>query len=73
MNEGWKCPNCGSAHAPDVKTCPGAPPVFIPSVWTSPPILPDCGCPLGNYTCMNVACPRRAQVTVTTIGLSDNG
>lgn len=22
MTEGWKCPNCGKAHAPDVKTCP---------------------------------------------------
>lgn len=22
MNNGWNCPNCGKAHAPDVKTCP---------------------------------------------------
>ena len=22
MNEGWKCPNCGSAHPPWVETCP---------------------------------------------------
>lgn len=20
--EGWLCPSCGKAHAPDVKTCP---------------------------------------------------
>jgi uncharacterized OB-fold protein len=20
--QGWQCPNCGKAHAPDVKTCP---------------------------------------------------
>ena len=22
MNEGWKCPCCGKAHAPHVVTCP---------------------------------------------------
>lgn len=22
MNDGWKCPNCGSAHAPWIATCP---------------------------------------------------
>lgn len=22
---GWRCPNCGSAHAPDVHTCPEPP------------------------------------------------
>jgi hypothetical protein len=22
MTTGWKCPNCGSAHAPTVLTCP---------------------------------------------------
>ncbi len=22
MNEGWKCPACGKAHAPHVQTCP---------------------------------------------------
>lgn len=22
MSEGWKCPNCGKAHAPQVLTCP---------------------------------------------------
>lgn len=21
-DRGWLCPNCGSAHSPDVKTCP---------------------------------------------------
>lgn len=22
MDQGWKCPNCGKAHAPHVLTCP---------------------------------------------------
>lgn len=22
MTEGWKCPNCGKAHAPHIDTCP---------------------------------------------------
>jgi hypothetical protein len=22
---GWQCPNCGSAHAPDIATCPEPP------------------------------------------------
>lgn len=22
LPSGWQCPNCGRAHAPDVKTCP---------------------------------------------------
>lgn len=22
VKEGWSCPKCGGAHAPDVKTCP---------------------------------------------------
>lgn len=25
LPQGWRCPNCGSAHAPDVKTCPNGP------------------------------------------------
>lgn len=22
FREGWKCPNCGSAHSPSIQTCP---------------------------------------------------
>jgi hypothetical protein len=25
MRSGWRCPNCGGAHAPDVATCPEPP------------------------------------------------
>jgi len=48
MNEGWKCPNCGKAHAPHIETCPEqstyAPydPVDrdVMTDWTSPFIHP---------------------------------
>jgi len=56
MNEGWKCPHCGSAHAPDVKTCPV---IWKPLGW---PAWPDCGCP-SNHVCMSVACPRAVRIT----------
>ena len=38
MNEGWKCPNCGKAHAPHVQTCPEpAQQMGIPyPVWPQP-------------------------------------
>jgi hypothetical protein len=45
MTEGWKCPNCGKAHAPSVLTCPEEPskvsptPVttpYFPTTWPSP-------------------------------------
>lgn len=45
--QGWKCPNCGKAHAPHVETCPepntdciGKPlprPVVRPGTWTGMP------------------------------------
>lgn len=38
MSEGWKCPNCGGAHAPDVKTCPV---VTVPSPLGPFPFGPD--------------------------------
>lgn len=25
LSSGWQCPNCGSAHAPDIATCPEPP------------------------------------------------
>jgi hypothetical protein len=49
MLEGWSCPHCGRAHAPDVKTCPepgkavGPPPV-IPTItfpYRWPPLTSD--------------------------------
>jgi hypothetical protein len=44
MSEGWLCPLCKSAHAPDVKTCPGGnfvayPPIYIPMPYP-PPCVP---------------------------------
>jgi hypothetical protein len=71
VSEGWKCPHCGSAHAPDVKTCPEAPLEIprwllerqraLPLGW--PPAVPyDCGCP-ANHVCMSVACPRAVRIT----------
>lgn len=30
---GWQCPNCGKAHAPDVKTCPAPPKPKPESGW----------------------------------------
>ncbi len=32
MLEGWSCPACGKAHAPDVKTCPEPRQVWPPEV-----------------------------------------
>jgi len=73
MSDGWNCPKCGSAHAPSVQTCPVNPPVMpvgIPNVWPSQPMRADCGCkPL--TVCMNVACPRRLQVTYLGTSMSD--
>lgn len=32
MNEGWLCPKCDGAHAPDVKSCPN---YYYPVQFTS--------------------------------------
>lgn len=77
MNEGWLCPKCGSAHAPDVKSCPlnGLMPFPMPMTPGSPiavPVHMDCGCP-NNHVCMNVACPRRIQITCSITSLPLHG
>lgn len=75
VGSGWQCPNCGSAHAPDVKTCPlpaRLPSALLPMPFfpaqppfnAAPPVTVDCGCPThSGYVCMNAACPRAMRVT----------
>ena len=48
--EGWLCPSCGGAHAPDVQSCPqplapnrNLPPWDPP--WERPRVLPNEGLP----------------------------
>lgn len=61
MKEGWKCPNCGKAHAPHVQTCPenatlppfGAWPLYVyPPTFYDPPMRwpyeVTCGDPPGT-------------------------
>jgi hypothetical protein len=38
MLEGWSCPACGRAHAPDVKTCPEPRKVWPPEITLPEPI-----------------------------------
>ena len=58
MMEGWKCPNCGGAHAPWMPSCP----VTVTITSTPGPIqiqMADCGCPPSELPCPNSFCPRR--------------
>lgn len=66
MNEGWKCPNCGKAHAPDVKTCPD--PRINP--WSGYPMSEEalrpfrrCGCTSSAAVCNSTVCPYRVEIT----------
>jgi hypothetical protein len=71
-NQGWSCPNCGSAHSPDVKTCP------VKQVTTTSPYAPyypsmtqpktcwKCFMPMEGamgYVCPHLDCPTFLQVT----------
>lgn len=67
MQEGWKCPNCGGAHAPWMPSCPNAPQV---RVGTGTTVSVDCVCMQGaELHCTQPVCPRRPMgehtVTVT--------
>lgn len=65
INQGWLCPKCNSAHAPDVKTCPQSfmgIPVHVAT---------DCGCSLGYEAyCLNMVCQRRMYFTSKATDLS---
>lgn len=63
-NQGWLCPKCHSAHAPDVKTCPSGQ-FGLPSILNN-----DCGCPHSSGACMNAPCPRRMYWTAGSYGSS---
>lgn len=57
--QGWMCPNCGSAHAPSVMTCPmAAKPATTTTITVS-----DCGCGSSTdpLTCPHTACPRKLR------------
>jgi hypothetical protein len=63
INQGWLCPKCNSAHAPDVKTCPGG------AAFMGIPVqvATDCGCCVGAEAwCLNTVCPRRMYFTSKT-------
>lgn len=47
--EGWLCPKCGSAHAPDVKTCPVS--VKSPPGLSTVPLCEKCGLPNTHCGC----------------------
>jgi hypothetical protein len=56
-NQGWLCPKCNSAHAPDVKTCPVR----------DFGMVTGCVCSAGHEACcMETLCPRRMYFTSKT-------
>lgn len=60
INQGWLCPKCNSAHAPDVKTCPQ-------SFMGIPQVSMECQCCVGAEAwCLNTVCPRRMHFTSKT-------
>ena len=68
MQEGWKCPNCGGAHAPWMPSCPDQ---LQTKIGNGTATRVDCVCARGTeFNCPNTACPRRAigGSAVTVIG-----
>ena len=79
MREGWLCPGCGSAHGPDVVTCPGAISITTPrlqhDVFLTPPgVLPeDRRHMFGNATSLTNPRPSLADYGNPLPSLADYG